>query len=205
MSYMCKVSLFSICWFVFGCLNISVGSESEFTYSQRTEVEKSGAVRWFIETSTGFNFEMVQRHPSQSIAFYTARGFSEDIIKHYANTCIFHTSLANNSDKKSFEINLLEWNVIPSNHEPQSGLLSTDYWLDRWEKYEVRKPAQIAFKFSQLPTIQHPSPGDWFQGMISLPLEKSDTFNLELVWHENNIKRYVLIENLNCNTSKVEP
>lgn len=201
-----KIIFLAIYLIVFGNLKVLADEDDNFIVSHWNEEEESGAVRWFLESSTGFKFEIVQRHPDQSVAFYTARGFSENIIKHYANTCIFHTSLFNNSDDKNFDIDLMEWGILKKNDsETQIRLLSTDYWLDQWNKYNVSKPAQIAFKFSQLPTVQHPSSGDWFQGMISMPLSQSDAFNLEIVWQEDDVKRQVVLENLHCNTSNVEP
>lgn len=71
-------------------------------------------------------------------------------------------------------------------------------WQADWEQPGVAQPARIAFRFSQLPAIQEPGPGDWFQGMIAVNLPEGETFDLELAWDENGMVRKHVMKELVC-------
>ncbi len=149
---------------------------------------------------------MVQRHPNQSHAFYSARGFDSKSVNQYVSNCIFHSSLNNLSGTNSLAIDLSDWNVrVKSPEQKIIKLIPTKEWMHYWENNNVSRQAQIAFKFSQLPTIQNSGPGDWFQGMISIPVESSESFDLELVWKLDNEKQHAILENINCDISNMEP
>lgn len=162
--------------------------------------EESGLTRWFAEEPAGLHFELVQRLSQQTKAFYLGRGFTSTSIDKYANSCIFHTTLANNSNDASILVDLSNWRVIRSSGEKYKLNLVND-WQEHWQQHNVSKAAQIAFRFSQLPNYQNPGPGDWFQGMISIDLEEGEKFDLEIFWDSNGELKNMLLQDLQCSTS----
>ena len=120
-----------------------------FALNQWIKKEDTGVFRWYIEESNGFHFQLVQREAAQTRAFYIARGFSTDAINHYAESCVFHTTLANNSENHSLEVDLQSWEIEPifSAGENQSAvkMYSTDFWEDKWRKlFRIQLESRVA-------------------------------------------------------------
>ena len=203
----CSMCL-SVKYLVFLSITLCVIGENVAAFSQWVKKEETGVFRWHIEEPDGLYFQLVQRNAAQTRAFYLARGFSVIAIDRYAKSCVFHTTLANNSLNRVLEVDLQNWeieSILPTDTGPSFlSLYSTEFWETKWKELNVPSAAIIAFRFSQLPRIQKSGPGSWFQGMISVGLESGAIFNLKIKWLEDGVQREAVLKNVQCISSDRE-
>ncbi|MBL3590034.1 MAG: hypothetical protein JMN24_09610 [gamma proteobacterium endosymbiont of Lamellibrachia anaximandri] len=158
---------------------------------------ETGLAFWRYEAE-GILFELNQRLPDQTRAFFQARGFDTDTANQFATSCVFQSRLLNTAvaGGASLQFNLNEWRVISGNKS--SSMATTDDWMPRWKKQSIGQAARIAFKWSLLPSEQTYAPGDYNWGMTSYDQPPGTRFNLTLVWHREGKRESATIRNIEC-------
>lgn len=154
---------------------------------------------WALTQGT-FSFELIQRLPDQTRAFFQARGFAKKIANDIGTQCVLqaigrNTSVDNTGSPISFD--LQEW-IIQSETQSRSIKLKED-WDAQWPDDLVSSAARIAFRWATFPTEQTFEPaGDYNWGMISFGLPPGSLFDLKVVWRQNNEIQYQWIKQIEC-------
>ena len=141
-------------------------------------VDAETGLRSWEWREAGVSLRLVQRLPDQTRAFFQARGFSPDTADRIADACIFQTILRNESERP-LSYALDDWRVLQPG---ESGRMVTrESWDAAWREGEASAAAQIALRWSLLPTRQRFAPGDYNWGMTGFGLPPGAAFDLELV------------------------
>ncbi len=141
------------------------------------EEEQSGLRTWEWRQS-GISFQLVQRLPDQTRAFFQGRGFSTIDADSIARACVFQT-IFRNDGKQPLNYDLDEWEITYQGK--RLPLQTRERWHAKWLAGEVSQSARIAFRWSLLPTRQSFEPGDYNWGMTSFGLPPGTSFDLSLV------------------------
>ncbi|MEJ2438652.1 MAG: hypothetical protein P8Z72_03150 [Gammaproteobacteria bacterium] len=152
--------------------------------------------RWIATAPSGVQFTLVQRVPDQTRSFYIDKGFSLKAANEYASACVMQTIFNNNTSDKTVTFNLANWRVIHNGISKPLKLRKA--WLREWKHLKVPNSARIAFRWSQFPTYQKHSPGDWFQGMIAAGVSPGSKFDLKITWTENGVVHTATMKNIQC-------
>jgi len=155
--------------------------------------------------SKGISIRLVQRLPDQTRGYFMARGFNKQQAEQIAQSCIFQTifkNIANPGSDLVIQYDLTKWRVITSDSEHPLKL--REDWEQQWKKLKVSTKAQIAMRWSLLPTQQHYQAQDYNWGMISFNLSPGTKFNLEIHWKLNGQIHTGIIPNVAC-ASDIHP
>jgi len=148
----------------------------------------------------GFKLELIQRLPDQTRAFFQARGFSNKIANNLALSCIFQaigTNIGKDKHAEPISYSLKDWK-IKINNKIQNVKLK-ESWKEKWSGSDVNAAARIAFTWATFPTQQtFTSGGDYGWGMISLGLPPESTFDLKVVWKQNQEINSAWIRTIIC-------
>lgn len=155
----------------------------------------TGAQSWEIKKH-GVVLYMNQLLPDQLKAFYSSRGFTQDQIAAYVNSCVFMTVLRNESAGAAIHYQTKDWRIVQNVTEQP--LKSVDVWVQEYEKSQIKNSARIAFRWAQFPIEQKYEPGgDWNQGMLSLGVQSGD-FDLIARWKSNNKPFQITLRGMSC-------
>ena len=146
-------------------------------------VDAETGLRSWEWREAGVSLRLVQRLPDQTRAFFQARGFSPDAADRIADACIFQTILRNESERP-LSYALDEWRVLQP--DAVGRLVTRERWDAAWREGEASAAAQIALRWSLLPTRQRFAPGDYNWGMTGFGLPPGSVFDLELVLRLGN-------------------
>jgi hypothetical protein len=125
----------------------------------------------------GVKFQLVQRLPDQTRAFFQGRGFSSANADTIARSCVFQT-IFRNAGKAPLSYDLDDWILT---HKGKTRSLQTrERWDEVWRTRDVGQGPRIAFRWSLLPTRQQFEPGDYNWGMTSFGLPPGERFDLSL-------------------------
>ena len=146
------------------------------------------AAERFYQQTQGIKIEIQPLPSAQVNAFYINRGFSEASLSAYRQACVFSFKIQNvRQDGKSITLDQQQWQwrLLEANQTLQAR--STQAWLEQWNKLGLDKPAQVAFRWAQLPDKQTYASGDWNQGMIAVPLpvgqqKQNQALQLQMRW-----------------------
>lgn len=147
------------------------------------------------------SLRLVQRLPDQTRGFYQARGFAVADAERIAQSCMFQTifkNVAPPTDASTLKYNLKEWTVHAAG--TQRRLKTREEWAKEWGRAGRRVPqaARLAFEWGLLPTRQSYRPGDYNWGLSVFNLPPGTNFDLDVVWHEGDVRRQARIEGLRC-------
>ncbi len=171
-----------------------------FAQVSRQVDPETGLVGWTLRDGD-FEMELVQRLPDQTRAFFLARGFPPAEADRIARHCVMQTivrNLGQPGESPPIRVNVTEWRVMhkgvirPVRHK--------EAWLQRWaETKAVPKPAQLAFRWSTLPTEQIYAPrGDYNWGMTLYDLAPGEVFDLHVVWHAGERRHAAWLRRIQC-------
>lgn len=185
-----------VCFTLLFSVYSSALAKDNFTQKRILNKGAVKSYRWIDTAPSGVRFTLVQRIPDQTRSFYIDKGFSLKAANKYASACVMQTIFNNNTSDKTVTFNLANWRVI---HDGTSKPIKLrKEWLSDWKKLKVPMSAQIAFRWSQFPTYQKHSPGDWFQGMIAVGLKPGSKFDLKIVWTEDGVVHTGIMKNIQC-------
>lgn len=185
-----------VCFALLSCACSSVLAKDIFNQKRILDNSAIHSYRWIATAPSGVRFQLAQRIPDQTRSFYNNKGFSLKAANKYATACIMETYFNNNTPDKTVTFNLANWRVIHKG--VAKPLKPTKAWLREWKRLKVPKSALIAFRWSQFPSYQKHSPGDWFQGMIAAGLPPGAAFDLKITWSENGVAHTGIIKNIQC-------
>ncbi len=168
--------------------------------TQRRVDPQTGLVGWKLQQGH-FELEVVQRLPDQTRAFFLARGFPGAEADRVAVHCVMQTIVRNTGqpgEAPAIRVNLNEWRVMhkgvirPLRHK--------EAWLAEWANNDrVPKAAQLAFRWSTLPTEQTYEPrGDYNWGMTLYDLPPGESFDLYVVWHAGERRHAAWLRGVQC-------
>ncbi|VAW93033.1 hypothetical protein MNBD_GAMMA23-835 [hydrothermal vent metagenome] len=144
---------------------------------------------WVLKEG-GFKLELIQRLPDQTRAFFQGRGFSSKIANDLALSCIFQaigTNIGTPKQKhaESVSYSLKDWKIKMG--DKIQTVKSKEIWKTQWSPSAVNTAAKIAFTWATFPTQQtFSSSSDYGWGMISFGFPPKTTFDLKVVWKQNN-------------------
>jgi len=167
--------------------------------SMNTLVHKTnaatGAQSWELNQH-GVVLYMNQLLPDQLKAFYSNRGFTQEQIKTYVNSCVFMTVLRNESASGVIHYQTKDWTIV--NNKNAQSFKSVETWLQEYKQDNIKKSALIAFRWAQFPIEQEYEPGgDWNQGMLSLGAQVDD-FDLIARWKSNHKAYQLTLRGMRC-------
>jgi len=158
----------------------------------------TGLALWRWE-GEGVSFELVQRLPDQTRAFFQGRGFDSGPANAFALGCVFQTIFKNTATDPgagALDYDMAQWRVVtPSGRQPPR---LKAQWDREWATQGVSQAARIAFHWALLPTRQGFEPGDYNWGMTSYGLPPGKRFDLELVWWRGGKRETALIRDIEC-------
>jgi len=159
--------------------------------------DDTGLRFWRLE-DRGVSFELVQRLPDQTRAFFQARGFSAEQANEIALGCVFQSIFRNTGAAESGAVtyDLADWVVLVNGTRLPVTL--KEAWDRQWQESGVVEPARIAFRWSFLPTRQRYEPGDYNWGMTSYGLPPGATFDLDMAWTRDSDRETARIPGIEC-------
>lgn len=159
-------------------------------------VDPATNIESWILRNDGVEVELIQIAPDQARGFFLARGFNRKDADFYAASCVLAT-IVRNTSPGTISYNLANWRYMPADGVMRK-LKLKDKWLQEWRQRGVSKSAQIAFEWSQHPSIQTLEPNDWNQGMIPYRVSHGELFDLTVEW-DKGYKKYVdTIRGIRC-------
>jgi hypothetical protein len=132
-------------------------------------------------------------------AFFGGRGFSARQTEYLAqNACMFRSDIGSRAQAGGPElaINIDEWRIITANGKKPPRL--RDEWSSLWQAAKVGQEQQTAFYWAMFPTRQVFEPSDYNWGMFGMMLAPASHFDLQIVWHENGVKKMDIIRGMEC-------
>lgn len=140
--------------------------------------------------------ELIQIAPDQARGFFLARGFNREDADFYAVSCVLATVVRNKSPE-TISYNLANWRYAAADGVVRK-LKLKDKWLQEWQQRGVSKRAQIAFEWSQHPSIQTLEPSDWNQGMTTYRVAQGGLLDLTVEWKKGGKKYVDTIKGIRC-------
>ena len=160
---------------------------------------RSTPPKWSEAQPDGLAVELVQRPIDLTEAFFQGRGFAPAASRQIADACVMAVVVKNRSSSGTIRFNLADWRVITNGHE-QPLRLEAD-WRKEWGKERISRPAQIAFRYALLPTVDRLGPGDWLQGMITANLGAGRHFDLRIRWTDNGVPKQATVRRVLCSAA----
>lgn len=133
---------------------------------------------------------------SARTSFYTARGFSEAVIRPYAQACGFSFGMQNGG-AATLSTRLADWRGIDRDGR-SIPLRLPDAWDAEWDKAGVPQAARIAFRWAQFQAENAFEPGDWIMGMATLAAQPAGPFRLVARYSDNKGNHEIILDNLEC-------
>ena len=132
----------------------------------------------------------------QRTGFYLARGFSETVIRPYAQACGFSFGMRN-SGPNPVRTTLSDWHAVGADGRRVRLRLPAE-WELRWAKAQVAEAARIAFRWAQFQAENSFEAGDWIMGMATLESPLSDSFRLIARYHDDKGPHEIVLDGLSC-------
>lgn len=159
---------------------------------------ETGLSTW--ETNTqGVYLRLTQISPEQARAFMLNRGMDRQSVEEFAHACVYMTVVRNDSGQP-IDHNLSDWRYLPQGGESRA-MLTKRSWLARWQRRNFPRPVTVAFEWSQFPTEQVFSPGDWNQGMTTYELPAGSQFDVLYRWRQDGRLHEGKLQNVRCPAS----
>ncbi len=161
--------------------------------------KETGLKAWKL-TQRAFSFELIQRLPDQTRAFFQARGFPKRIANDIATQCVLQAigkNIAKINTTTTISYDLQEWVVQTATLS--QGIKSKKQWGEEWSGESLSMAAKLAFRWATFPTQQtFQADGDYNWGMISFNLPPGSKFDLLLKWQQNDSQLSHWIKNIEC-------
>lgn len=158
----------------------------------------TGLSTWETDTR-GVHLRLTQISPEQARAFMLNRGMDKQSVEEFAHTCVFMTVVRNDS-ADAIEHALADWRYAAQDGK-QRPMLGKRDWLARWQPRNFPRPVTLAFEWSQFPTEQVFSPGDWNQGMTTFTLPAGSRFDVLYRWRQRGKLHEGKLHNVQCPAS----
>ncbi len=138
----------------------------------------------------GFNIRLAAITPDRIRAFFTGRGFPQEMVNTIASYCVISTRIEN-AGTKPFSYDLKKWR-----YETGDGTLHKlkikDDWIKEWREQGIK------FSFSQLAANPTFLPGDWIASMTTYKIPHGSSFNLHYQWNIDGKDMTGIIRGVEC-------
>ncbi len=159
----------------------------------------SGLPGWLLKDPV-IEIQLNPLKRDQVHAFYSARGFSDEIAELIAQNCVYQTVVQNvstTSNPTHISLDLSHWRVIDSRSE--SRLITKQAWLKKWSAMGAGHSALIAFEWATFPWQQDfELTGDDAWGMILFGPVEGESFDLIIQWQVNGMQHEQNVAQLVC-------
>lgn len=155
----------------------------------------------------GFSLELLALPLDAVDSFFLARGFATAAAREIAERgCVHKLAAAHDGEagEKAITVDLAAWRIRPAGGS-WIPLALKETWAESWEKQNVPKPAQIAFRWALFPTEQTFHPGDRNWGMLPVALAPGTLFDLNAVWQVGERRSESTLTHLRCISPKTGP
>jgi len=174
----------------------SVSLQAGVSVTTNTETKLTG---WKL-SQDGFEFELIQRLPDQTRAFFLARGFSKKVADDIALACVFQGIGRNTfkaGENKSISVDLRSWQVHTG--AKMRAVKQKEQWDAEWGSQAVSTASRIAYRWATFPTQQTFEPvGDYNWGMISFDLPPGTRFDVHVRWTLNGKPQQAWVRDVQC-------
>lgn len=177
-------------------LCISAAAQAGGPGIEHAEAPETGLEGWRW-SGHGVSIEFNQLLPDQSRAYFQGRGFPPREVEEIALSCVFQTTIRNESSASPMVLDLGDWRVTKAAGHRRPIRLEAD-WQRAWEAGRVDQPARIAFRWSLFPTRQTFQTGDWNMGMVTFGLAPGSRFDLEVKWRQKDQTRSLRFDGMRC-------
>lgn len=141
-------------------------------------------------SSNGFDIQLTAISPDRIKAFFTGRGFPQNMVQTIASYCVISIRIKNTGNRE-FSYDLNKWR-----YETVDGQLNKlkikDDWIKEWREQGIK------FAFSQLAANPTFLPGDWIASMTTYKLPHGSTFNLHYQWNVDQKDHTGIINGVKC-------
>ena len=155
----------------------------------------------------GFSLELLALPLDAVDSFFLARGFAATAAREIAEQgCVHKLAAAHDGEagEKAITVDLTTWRIRPAGGSWRP-LALKEIWAESWEKQNVPKPAQIAFRWALFPTQQTFHPGDRNWGMLPVGFAPGTLFDLNTVWQVGEKRSESTLTHLQCAPKKTGP
>jgi len=178
-------TLFSSTFFSFilfmGLTSVSSAQQDELVPKDKPKLSAS---------HDGFNIQLAAIKPDSIRAFFTGRGFPQDMVNTIAAYCVISTKIENTGNQ-AFSYNLKKWEYETTNGKRHK-LKIKDDWIKEWRQQGIK------FAFSQLAANPTFLPGDWISSMTTYKIPHGSVFNLHYQWNINGKDNTGIINGVKC-------
>ena len=196
---------YPILYFLYAILWYASAYGDELEKALITGIDSTAQLPFWEWQSNSLSIRLVQRLPDQTRGYFMARGFNKQQAEQIAQSCIFQTIFKNKAkpgSKVIIEYDLSKWRTVTDGKKHTLKL--REDWDRQWQKQKVTTKAQIAMRWSLLPTRQHYQAQDYNWGMTAFDLTPGAKFNLEIYWKLNGQIHTGVIPNVAC-ASDIHP
>lgn len=129
-------------------------------------------------------------------AFYTARGFTPEVIRPYADACGFSVGLQNGGTGR-LSTQLADWRAVGADGRVVRLRLPAE-WDRQWAAAHVPQPARSAFRWAQFQAENVFESGDWIMGMATLEAPLHGSFSLVARYRDQKGDHEIVLDPLAC-------
>ena len=132
-------------------------------------------------------------------AFYIGRGFTEAVIRPYAQACGFSFGMQNGG-RHALTTRLEDWYAVGADNR-RVKLRLLEEWDAEWAGAGAPQAARIAFKWAQFQTENTFDPGDWIMGMATLESAPVEPFHIVARYRvigDNKGNHEIVLDKLVC-------
>ena len=144
------------------------------------------------QTRSGVTLDVSPNTREQTIAFYTARGFSATAIAPYAQACVLSFSFRNDS-RTALRFRLADWRA-----EDGTRFRPVTEWETLWNNSGIPQAARIAFRWAQFPPDQEFEAGDWIMGMAALERRIAGPFRVIARYTDDKGEHELVSNTVSC-------
>jgi len=145
----------------------------------------------------GFSVSLTPLSHDQAASFYIARGLPRPETERYSRRCVLAATLRNQRPSGAISFRSGEWEAR-TRGTPARPVRTRAQWLEELEAAGVPEAARIAFEWAQVPDQHEFQPGDWIQGMLSVPVDRETAFDLKLRWRAEGRDHVHWLTGLRC-------
>lgn len=129
-------------------------------------------------------------------AFYSARGFTAETIRPYAEACGFSFGMQNGGTS-TLSTRLADWRAVGADGRAVRLRLPIE-WDQQWATAQASETARIAFRWAQFQAENVFEAGDWIMGMTTLEAPPPGAFRLIARYHDEKGDHEIVLDQLVC-------
>ena len=162
-----------------------------FAQDESPQKQNTAGEAWpFSAKHDGFNISLSPIPPDRIRAFFTGRGFPDEMIKSLASHCIIGTRIEN-TGTIPFSYDLTKWRYQTADGIQHKLKIKSD-WIKEWRAQGIK------FAFSQLADNPTFLSGDWISSMTTYKLPPGSSFDLHYQWNIDGKDNTATFKGVTC-------